>query len=277
MFTRKRIPRRSKIRVDWWMPSPCVLMSSATAPWLPSLFWSEKQQREKKSEECRHVFRSQLGTTSEWDGKTTKTRQNQWRWVVDDGKLLFASRKCFERGLRTALGTQHRPISCRSRSSCAMGTLMILQSQNQPRPKKNQRRWENHRSFKTFFTSFDSSLVPSFVALFIVWCIEILRCKKSHSRLFFMIFAFVFSFAARFFFFLRSLFGKILFNVHEKAMRSDFITAPRIFGQTAEIKSFSSAIKADGLSFSIQIGAMGTLRHALSRLECFRWKISRIS
>src|SRR5690349_18877969 len=46
---------------------------------------------------------------------------------------------------------------------------------------------EGKKRLKTFFF-FDSSFVLSFVALFIVRCIEILRCKKSHSR-FFMIFA----------------------------------------------------------------------------------------
>lgn len=98
-----------------------------------------------------------------------------------------------------------------------------------PKTQTERRRRKPSMLQDIFYFSFDSSFVPSFVALFIVWCIEILRCKKSHSR-FFYDFRFCLVRLNIFlipFLFIRSLFGKILFNVHEKAMRSDFITAPK--------------------------------------------------
>lgn len=70
--------------------------------------------------------------------------------------------------------------------SCAMGTspIMILRSRKKTQAIQAGVKNTSSRCFKTFFF-FDSSFVPSFVALFIVRCIEILRCKKSHSRFFY--------------------------------------------------------------------------------------------
>lgn len=101
-------------------------------------------------------------------------------------------------GDSTRLPTHRRPISCRS-ALLRNGHFNSLHHNDSPIPKKTFQAMKktSSRCFKTFFF-FGSSFVPSFVALFIVRCIEILRCKKSHSR-FFMISAFVL-FAWRFLF-----------------------------------------------------------------------------
>lgn len=168
-----------------------------------------------------------------WKNHENKTKTN-------DGESSMTGNFYSHRtGLRTALGTQ-------SVVQFPADRAVFLRNGHFndspiPKPNRDQRR-----------TSGDEKTIEAsrhfLLRSILLWCPASWPCllfgvsKFSGARNliqdFFMIFAFVFSFAARFFFFLRSLFGKILFNVHEKAMRSDFITAPRIFGQTAEIKSF---------------------------------------
>ena len=102
--------------------------------------------------------------------------RGMWEWLVNQVcKLLKTMFKLFK----------------------ALLLIVMISNTKKPNPKQ---RWKNHRCFKKLFLPVLLSCPVLFVALFIVRCIEILRCKKSHSR-FFMIFAFV-SFAWRFYFFL---------------------------------------------------------------------------
>lgn len=131
-------------------------------------------------------------------------------------------------------------------------TIMILQSQKMPEPRRSSRH-------------FSSSILLSCP---VSWpCLLFGVSKFSGARNliqdFFMIFAFVL-FAARFFhsliFF---LFGKILFNVHEKAMRSDLVGAhENIRGWPQQKNFFISSLHKSWLNLSVVLlnGSIERLR-----------------
>lgn len=160
MFTRKQSTMMKCSKIFESRRSSRVLMSSATAFWLPTFETLEK----KKKQSLENADTS----WSRWDGKTTKKWRNWW-FRLFDGKL-FCARNIFKVIHIEWLGdsTPHTPLSnFLPRRTCILFLgnglfIMILQSQIVQEKKTIEPKPENKKkSNKTFddalrhFSSFD--------------------------------------------------------------------------------------------------------------------------